>query len=151
MSSDAQFDATVTCTKGLENVFEEKYTGKKFNLTSEKFLGGASIIVSVKDGKDTLYQNEFAMGDNTDKPMTLHFLYTEIAKEGIVLKCSSFYPDSARGTLHLSFKDLKGKDYQEVISMLQEMGFTNIITDPLGDLKKGWIYDEGEVKEPEKC
>ena len=31
--------------------------------------------------------------------------------------------------------------------MLQEMGFTNVTASPLGDLKKGWFYDEGEVKE----
>ena len=42
---------------------------------------------------------------------------------------------------------LKGKDYQEVLAILQEMGFTNITKKPLGDLKKGWIYDDGEVKE----
>lgn len=44
-------------------------------------------------------------------------------------------------------KELKGKDYQEVLSILQEMGFVNITPSPLGDLKKGWFHDEGEVKE----
>ena len=44
-------------------------------------------------------------------------------------------------------KELIGKDYQEVLAILQEMGFTNITKKPLGDLKKGWIYDDGEVKE----
>lgn len=44
-------------------------------------------------------------------------------------------------------KELKGKDYQEVHATLKKMGFTNIIQSPLGDLKKGWLHDEGEVKE----
>lgn len=44
-------------------------------------------------------------------------------------------------------KELKGKDYHDVLSTLQEMGFTNITVTPLGDLKKGWLHDEGEVKE----
>ena len=44
-------------------------------------------------------------------------------------------------------KELKRKDYHEVLSTLQEMGFTNITVTPLGDLKKGWLHDEGEVKE----
>ena len=58
-------------------------------------------------------------------------------------------PQPTEGQVRITVapKDLKGKDYQEVISRLQEMGFTNIKTDPLGDLKRGWIYDEGEVKE----
>ncbi|MBO4344348.1 MAG: hypothetical protein J5833_01250, partial [Victivallales bacterium] len=138
LSSDAQFDATVTCSKGLENVFEEKYTGKNFNLTTEKFLGGASIIVSVKDGKDTLYQNEFAMGDNTDKPLTLHFLYTELAKEEIVLKCSSFYPDSARGTLRLTFKDLKGNEVARKDYPLKGLGMSFNLTYPGDTLPYGY-------------
>lgn len=44
-------------------------------------------------------------------------------------------------------KDLKSKDYQEVVAILKDMGFTNIKAEPLGDLKKAWIYDDGEVKE----
>ena len=58
-------------------------------------------------------------------------------------------PQAGDGQVKISVKpkDLKGKDYQEVLAILQEMGFTNITTKPLGDLKKGWIYDDGEVKE----
>lgn len=44
-------------------------------------------------------------------------------------------------------KELKGKSYQEVFSLLQEIGFTNITSKPMGDLKKGWLHDDGEVKE----
>ena len=33
------------------------------------------------------------------------------------------------------------------LSMLEEMGFTNISTNSLGDLRKGWIYKDGAVKE----
>lgn len=44
-------------------------------------------------------------------------------------------------------KDLQGKQYEEAAAALKEMGFTNITVTPLGDLKKGWLHDEGEVKE----
>ena len=138
LSSNAQFDATVTCTKGLENVFVEKYTGKKFNLTSAKFLGGSSIVISVKDGSNTLYQNEFAMGDDTDMPMSLHFLYTELAKEEIVLKCSSFYPDSTRGTLHLVFKDLKGNEVAAKDYPLKGLGMSFDLRYPGSTLPHGY-------------
>lgn len=58
-------------------------------------------------------------------------------------------PEAEKGQVKITAapKDLKGKDYQEVLTMLQEMGFTNIKTNPLGDLKKGWLHDDGEVKE----
>lgn len=58
-------------------------------------------------------------------------------------------PQAGEGQVKITVKpkDLKGKDYQEVLAILQEMGFTNITTNPLGDLKKGWIYDDGEVNE----
>ena len=138
ISSDAPFDATVTCSKGLEHIFEEKYSGRKFNLKSEKFLGGASIVVSVRDGETTLYQNEFAMGDDTDKPLTLHFLYTELDKEEIVLKCSSFYPDSSRGTLRLSLKDLKGNEVAGKDYPLKGLGMSFDLKYPGGTLPYGY-------------
>ena len=58
-------------------------------------------------------------------------------------------PQAEEGQVQITIapKDLKGKNYQEVLSILEEIGFTNIKTNPLGDLKKGWLYDEGEVKE----
>lgn len=58
-------------------------------------------------------------------------------------------PEAEEGQVKITVapKELKGKEYQEVLSMLQEMGFTNITVNPLGDLKKGWLHDEGEVKE----
>ena len=44
-----------------------------------------------------------------------------------------------------SSKDLTGENYETVILALQEMGFTNVKSAPLGDLKKGWLHKEGEV------
>lgn len=44
-------------------------------------------------------------------------------------------------------KKLKGEDYEDVVAMLEKMGFSNIETAPLGDLKKGIIHKEGHVKE----
>ncbi len=46
-----------------------------------------------------------------------------------------------------SSKKLKGEDYQEVVGELEKMGFSNIETVPLGDLKKGIIHKDGHVKE----
>ena len=34
----------------------------------------------------------------------------------------------------------------EILYILKEMGFTNIRSVGLGDLKKGWLYKEGNVK-----
>lgn len=42
--------------------------------------------------------------------------------------------------------DLEGKDYHEVVSELEDDGFTNIITEPVDDLITGWINKEGEVE-----
>lgn len=58
-------------------------------------------------------------------------------------------PEAGEGQVKISVKpkDLKSKDYQEVVAILKDMGFTNIKAEPLGDLKKAWIYDDGEVKE----
>lgn len=46
-----------------------------------------------------------------------------------------------------SSKKLKGEDYQDVVAELEKMGFSNIETVPLGDLKKGIIHKDGHVKE----
>lgn len=42
--------------------------------------------------------------------------------------------------------DLEGKDYHEVVSELEDDGFTNIITEPVDDLITGWINKEVEVE-----
>ena len=44
-------------------------------------------------------------------------------------------------------KKYKGDDYQDVVVELEKMGFSNIETVPLGDLKKGIIHEDGHVKE----
>ena len=44
-------------------------------------------------------------------------------------------------------KDFSGENYKDVVTTLEEMGFTNVKPVALGDLKKGWIHGEGEVKE----
>ena len=44
-------------------------------------------------------------------------------------------------------KKFKGEDYQDVVDELEKMGFSNVETVPLGDLKKGIIHKDGHVKE----
>ena len=48
-----------------------------------------------------------------------------------------------------SSKDFSGENYEDVIADLKEMGFTNVKSAPLNDLKKGWpsLHSEGDVKE----
>ena len=46
-----------------------------------------------------------------------------------------------------SSKKFKGEDYQDVVAELENMGFNNIETVPLGDLKKGILHKDGHVKE----
>lgn len=43
-----------------------------------------------------------------------------------------------------SSSDFEGENYQEVISELQEAGFTSIETDVLDDLFTGWLTKYGE-------
>ena len=43
--------------------------------------------------------------------------------------------------------DYDGVNYQEIVSQLEEAGFTNIREEPLGDFVTGWLNDEGEVDE----
>ncbi len=53
------------------------------------------------------------------------------------------------GKIHMPFgsNDYDGVNYQEIVSQLEEAGFTNVKEEPLGDLITGWINDEGEVDE----
>ena len=55
-------------------------------------------------------------------------------------------PTETQISVMLSSKELSGKNYSDVLNILKEMGFTNIRSVGLGDLKKGWLYKEGNVK-----
>jgi hypothetical protein len=46
----------------------------------------------------------------------------------------------------LSAEELKGKNYQEVITRLKTAGFTNIKTEIMYDLIAGWLVKDGEVE-----
>ena len=143
VTSAEPFDGKVTCSKGLQTVFEKKSTGAKFNATTDKFIGGTSIIVKVAKGEDVIYQNEFALANDSEKPLTLHYLYTELDTEEIVFKCSSFYPDDARGTLHLVFSDLKGNKVAEKDYPLKGLGMTFNLTFPGASLAHGYYAIKG--------
>lgn len=55
----------------------------------------------------------------------------------------------AQGKIKVNFtnKELTGKDYAEVQSMLHLQGFYNISYQKIDDLVTGWITDDGEVEE----
>ncbi len=88
---------------------------------------------------------KFSVGDIYDESAEVIVSYHSLKPKPTLTS----EPQAAEGQVKITVapKDLKGENYQEVLSTLQEMGFTNIKTNPLGDLKKGWIHNEGEVKE----
>lgn len=55
--------------------------------------------------------------------------------------------DSNEAKMPSSASDLEDKNYQDVVTQLQNAGFTNIETEPLGDLIIGWLHDEDGVEE----
>ena len=63
----------------------------------------------------------------------------------LLIGCSS----EDDGRIHMPFggNDYDGANYQEIVSQLEEAGFTNVRKEPLGDLVTGWLNDEGEVDE----
>ena len=42
---------------------------------------------------------------------------------------------------------LSGRDYEDVVKIFEDKGFTNIKTEPIDDLVLGWITKDGEVEE----
>ena len=45
-----------------------------------------------------------------------------------------------------SASDYKGQNYEEVVTSLEEQGFTNVSTKPIEDLITGWITKDGEIE-----
>lgn len=67
-----------------------------------------------------------------------------------VAACSSKEPlADDQANMPASSKDLEGEQYQDVVDVLHDAGFTNVETKALGDLITGWLHGEGEVKEVE--
>lgn len=88
---------------------------------------------------------KFSAGEIFDKSAAVIVSYHSLKPKSAPTAESQLVDGQVR--ISAAPKELKGKSYQEVFSLLQEMGFTNITSKPLGDLKKGWLHDEGEVKE----
>ena len=42
---------------------------------------------------------------------------------------------------------MEGRNYEEVVEIFEEKGFTNIKTEPIDDLIFGWLTKDGEVEE----
>ena len=49
--------------------------------------------------------------------------------------------------LPISSKDIDDANYHDIEKMFEEAGFVNIKTEPVEDLKTGWINSEDEVKD----
>lgn len=43
--------------------------------------------------------------------------------------------------------DMEGRNYEDVVTIFEERGFTNIKTEPIDDLIFGWLTKDGEVEE----
>ncbi len=43
--------------------------------------------------------------------------------------------------------DMEGRNYEDVVTIFEEKGFTNIKTEPIDDLIFGWLTKDGEVEE----
>ena len=48
--------------------------------------------------------------------------------------------------MSFSYKDIKGDNYKDVISKLENEGFVNIRAEVLYDVVTGWVTDDGEVE-----
>lgn len=80
-----------------------------------------------------------------NKEMKRKFLLIVAVLMVLLAGCSS----EDDGKIHMPFgaNDYDDINYQEIVSQLEEAGFTNVREEPLGDLVTGWLNDEGEVDE----
>lgn len=63
-----------------------------------------------------------------------------------IVACESGKGIDNRISVPSSSSELKGKDYKDVINLLQTAGFRNIETEVLDDLIVGWLTKDGEVE-----
>jgi len=81
--------------------------------------------------------------------MMVKHIFAYIASVAMVLStaaCSSGNTATDGIRMPESSKHLEGKQFEDVVSALQDAGFTNVKSNPLGDLVTGWLSGEGEVK-----
>ena len=88
---------------------------------------------------------KFSSGEIFEKTVAVTVYYHSLKTKDAPVTEPQPGEDQIRITV--TSKSLKGENYQEVLAVLQEMGFTNVVSSPLDDLKKGWLHDEGDVKE----
>lgn len=55
--------------------------------------------------------------------------------------------DGSRVKMPASSSELEGEDHQDVMTKLQDAGFTNVETEAIEDLITGWLTKDGEVEE----
>lgn len=148
----AQVKVTMSSKAMMGEQYEEIVSTLKemgFTNVSATALEDLSNEVIHKDGtvsKVSIGNTEkFSVGEIFDKSAAVIISYHSLKPK--LAPTSESQPTDGQVKVSVAPKELKGKDCQEVLSTLKEMGFTNITQSPLGDLKKGWLYDEGEVKE----
>jgi hypothetical protein len=81
--------------------------------------------------------------------MMVKRIITYIASFAVLLSTAACTGgNTAPDSIHMSesSKHLEGKSFQDVVNALQQAGFTNVKSKPLGDLVTGWLSGEGEVK-----
>lgn len=88
---------------------------------------------------------KFSSGEIFEKSVAVTVYYHSLKTKAAPV--TEPQPGEGQVRITVASKSLKGKNYQEILASLQEMGFTNVVSSPLDDLKKGWLHDEGDVKE----
>lgn len=146
----------VKVTTPSKDLLGEPYENVVSNLKEMGFANVSAIALEDlsnelihKDGsvsKITIGDVEkYSTGEIFDKSTAVSVFYHSLKSKPMPTAQSQ--PMDGQVKISVAPKELKGRNYEEVLSMLQEIGFTNVTASPLGDLKKGWLYNEGEVKE----
>lgn len=147
--------AQVKVTTASKDLLGEQYKDVVSNLKEMGFINVTATALEDlsngilhKDGsvsKISIGDTEkFSVGEIFDKSAAVIVSYHSLKPKST--PTAEAQPSDGQIIILVEPKELKGKDYQEVFSVLKEMGFTNITQSPLCDLKKGWLHNEGEVK-----
>ncbi len=152
-ASDGQIKIS-TDSKTLEG---KDYISVVKILTEEGFAEENIQVIALEDLSNNIFRNNekvksvsiggilnFSVGDIFPKDAPITVSYHSYKPEETTT-VPTYSDDQVLMTI--ASKNLKGMDCQDVVDILNSFGFYNIDVVPLGDLNKGWIYKDGEVKE----
>lgn len=127
------FDKTLTC----------RYCKNSFQVEVKYGEIGANV-----EARLILSQEEFKQKLIKDK---INFKYLMYGFFTFVLCCiivffSIFISNIGTVTIEQNSKELRGENYENIKSQLEDMGFTNIHLEVLEDLKLGLLKKDGEVE-----